>query len=112
MVSACGRYVVTSNSEIYNFESLRRQLDASGHCFRGRSDTEVLLAAIVEWGLAGALERFNGMFAFALWDAATNELHLARDRFGEKPLYYGWVGRSFVFGSELKALPRPPLVRR
>jgi asparagine synthase (glutamine-hydrolysing) len=108
MVSACGRYVVTSNSEIYNFESLRRQLDTRGHCFRGRSDTEVLLAAIVEWGLPGALERFNGMFAFALWDAATNELHLARDRFGEKPLYYGWVGQSFLFGSELKALRAHP----
>lgn len=108
MASACGRYFVTFNGEIYNFEALRRQLEARGHSFRGRSDTEVLLAAIVEWGLYGALERFNGMFAFALWDAVNNELQLARDRFGEKPLYYGWAGKTFLFGSELKALRAHP----
>jgi asparagine synthase (glutamine-hydrolysing) len=108
MVSACGRYVITSNSEIYNFELLRRQLEGRGHSFRGRSDTEVLLAAVVEWGVWGALERCNGMFAFALWDRESNALHLARDRFGEKPLYYGWAGQSFVFGSELNALRAHP----
>ncbi|OLE27233.1 MAG: asparagine synthase (glutamine-hydrolyzing), partial [Cyanobacteria bacterium 13_1_40CM_2_61_4] len=96
------------NGEIYNFDGLRASLEASGHSFRGRSDTEVMLAAFSEWGLLRALERFVGMFAFALWDRQTRQLHLARDRAGEKPLYYGWAGGSFVFGSELKALRAHP----
>ena len=105
MVSACGRYVLTSNSEIYNFESLRRQLETRGHRFRGRSDTEVLLTAIVEWGLVGAARTVQrNVRVLAVWDTTTGELHLARDRFGEKPLYYAWMGRHFLFGSELKAL--------
>ena len=104
MASACGRYVVTFNGEIYNFVELREQLSTAGHRFRGHSDTEVLLAACSEWGLPGALQRANGMFALALWDHTERTLTLARDRLGEKPLYYGWAGRYFVFGSELKAL--------
>jgi asparagine synthase (glutamine-hydrolysing) len=111
MVSATGRYVLAFNGEIYNFKMLRRELEARGHAFRGHSDTEVILAAIEEWGLFAALGRFNGMFAIALWDAETRRLHLARDRVGEKPLYYGWTGRLFLFGSELKAMRAHPAFR-
>lgn len=108
MVSACGRYVIVYNGEIYNFGSLRVDLEKLGHGFRGASDTEVMLEIISRWGLENALARFNGMFAFAVWDQATRTLHLARDRLGEKPLYYGWFGRTFIFGSELKALRAHP----
>jgi asparagine synthase (glutamine-hydrolysing) len=104
MQSADGRYVVSFNGEIYNWPELRSELETRSHPFRGRSDTEVLLAAIVEWGLLPALERFNGMFAAAVWDCRDRRLHLFRDRFGEKPLYYGWSGQRFVFGSELKSI--------
>lgn len=79
-----------------------------GHRFRGRSDTEVMLASFLEWGVTGAVTRFNGMFAVALWDCEQRLLHLMRDRVGKKPLYYGWVNRTFVFGSELKALRAHP----
>lgn len=108
MVSACGRYVVTFNGEIYNFRTLRRELERRGRGFRGTSDTEVLLAAVAEWGVEEALGRFNGMFAFGLWDRREERLWLARDRLGEKPLYYGKVGGTFLFASELKALRRCP----
>ncbi len=108
MESETGRYVIVFNGEIYNFQELRRQLLDLGHRFRGRSDTEVLLAGVSAWGIREALERFNGMFAFALWDRQQRTLHLARDRAGEKPLYYGWMGRTLLFGSELKALRAHP----
>ncbi|MDQ3896032.1 MAG: asparagine synthase (glutamine-hydrolyzing), partial [Actinomycetota bacterium] len=111
MVSGSGRYVVTFNGEVYNFEALRRELSGLHHRFRGGSDTEVLLAACDEWGLAGTLERCNGMFAFALWDAHQRVLHLVRDRLGEKPLYYGVVGGVLVFASELAALRAHPAAR-
>ena len=105
MASACGRYVVAFNGEIYNFRDLRKELEGEGvPPLRGTSDTEVLLAAISRWGLRKAIQRFVGMYAFALWDTRDRKLHLVRDRIGEKPLYYGWVGRTFLFGSELKAL--------
>ncbi len=108
MASACGRYVITYNGEIYNFRELRAELEQHGHAFRGHSDTEVLLAALVQWGVVEALGRLNGMFAFALWDRQQRRLTLARDRAGKKPLYYGWCGDSFLFGSELKALRAHP----
>lgn len=104
MVSGNGRYVIVFNGEIYNFLEIRLQLEQLGHRFRGHSDTEVMLAAFSQWGLESAVKRFNGMFAFALWDREERVLHLGRDRFGEKPLYYAWVGKTFLFGSELKAL--------
>jgi asparagine synthase (glutamine-hydrolysing) len=108
MLSASGRFVVAYNGELYNFQDLRAELEQAGHRFRGHSDTEVLLTAVEHWGLESALGRFNGMFAFALWDRERRRLHLARDRVGEKPLYYGWAGRAFVFGSELKAVRLHP----
>ena len=107
MASHCGRYVIAFNGEIYNFPDLRREL-GDDLPWRGHSDTEVLLAAIARWGLVETLERCNGMFAFALWDRAERCLYLARDRFGEKPLYYGWMEGVFLFGSELKALRAHP----
>ena len=113
MQSACGRYVLVFNGEIYNFSSLRAGLNAAGlsPAWRGHSDTEVLLAGIVSWGLEATLGRTRGMFALALWDRASKTLTLARDRIGEKPLYYGSVGADFAFASELKAFRALPAAR-
>jgi asparagine synthase (glutamine-hydrolysing) len=110
MLSASGRYVATYNGEIYNFQQLRTELERSTGTtyFRGHSDTEVMLACIEHWGWEASLKRWNGMFAVAVWDRQTQTLHLARDRFGEKPLYYTWQGRSFLFASELTALRAHP----
>ncbi len=109
MASSCGRYLMVFNGEVYNHIELRRELEREGvRHWRGHSDTEVMLAAIASWGLPAALKRFVGMFAFALWDRETRRLSLARDRMGEKPLYYGRQGRLFLFGSELKALRAHP----
>jgi asparagine synthase (glutamine-hydrolysing) len=108
MVSADGRFVLTYNAEIYNHAQLRAELDSAGFTpeggWHGHSDTETFLHGIVHWGLEATLGKAVGMFAFALWDRRDRKLFLVRDRFGEKPLYYGWVGGDFVFGSELKAL--------
>ncbi len=104
MLSSEARYVLTFNGEIYNFPELREELQAKGHTFRGSSDTEMILAAVQEWGFENSLQRFVGMFALALWDRKEKTLFFARDRLGEKPLYYGWQGKTFLFGSELKAL--------
>lgn len=106
MLSNSGRYVIAFNGEIYNHPEMRAELDAigAGLRWRSRSDTETLLEAFEQWGVEQTLDRAVGMFAIALWDTSARRLHLARDRFGEKPLYYGWVGRDFLFGSELKAL--------
>lgn len=104
MLSRCGRFVLTYNGEIYNFRELRRLLAADGDVFEGHSDTEVILAAIARLGLETALNRFHGMFALALWDREERTLYLARDRIGQKPLYYGRMDGRFVFMSELKAL--------
>jgi asparagine synthase (glutamine-hydrolysing) len=106
MVSASGRFIIIFNGEIYNFEEIRAEL--GDRRWRGHSDTEVILEAIERWGLELALKRFVGMFAFALWDRQEQRLQLVRDRVGIKSLYYGQVGDSFVFGSELKAIRRFP----
>lgn len=98
-----GRYVISYNGEVYNFESLRTELTRLGHKFRSRTDSEVVLKALVEWG-EDALPRFNGMFAFALWDRKSRELLLARDRYGIKPLYIAADGSKIVFASEIKAI--------
>jgi asparagine synthase (glutamine-hydrolysing) len=110
MHSDCGRFTVTFNGEIYNHLDIRAELEAAGAApnWRGHSDTETLLYAARHWGVAASLQRFAGMFAFALWDARERKLTLARDRFGEKPLFYGWSGRDLLFASELKALAVHP----
>ena len=112
MVSADGRWVLAFNGEIYNHHPLRQALAALGHRFNGHSDTEVLLAAIAQWGVHEALERGNGMLALAAWDRQQQVLWLARDRVGKKPLYYGWAEDGTVlFGSELSALRAHPRLR-
>jgi asparagine synthase (glutamine-hydrolysing) len=114
MVSATGRFILVFNGEIYNHLEIRKQLpesiDGSGKHINwcGHSDTETLLAGLECWGVNRTLKQLNGMFAFALWDRKGRTLHLVRDRFGEKPLYYGSLQNSFVFGSELKALATHP----
>lgn len=117
LVSASGRYVIAFNGEIYNHLELRAELEKVGaggtahNPWRGHSDTETLLAAIEAWGIEATLRKSVGMFAFALWDREERLLTIARDRMGEKPLYYGWQGRAFLFGSELKALKVHPQFR-
>ena len=111
MESVDGRFVMMFNGEVYNHAALRRELEGLGHGFRSHSDTEVMLAAFVQWGVVAAVQRFVGMFAIALWDRREQGLHLVRDRLGKKPLYYGWQGDAFLFGSELKALRRHPAFR-
>jgi len=114
MISASGRYVLTYNGEVYNHLELRAAVEAAGHApeWHGHSDTETLLAGIDAWGLEATLARAVGMFGLAIWDRKERKLSLARDRLGEKPLYYGWQGagehRAFLFGSELKALRKHP----
>lgn len=107
MITPDGQYALIFNGEIYNFQELRAELEARGHQFRSRSDSEVVLHSYMEWG-EKALDRFNGMFAFAIWDRARQELFLARDRFGVKPMYYGLFGSVFLFGSEVKAILQHP----
>ncbi len=110
MRSPCGRYVLTYNGEVYNAPEQRAALERKGlaPAWRGHSDTEVLLALIAAHGVDAAVERAKGMFAFALWDAVRGRLTLARDRIGEKPLYFGWLGKTFAFASEIKALRQHP----
>jgi asparagine synthase (glutamine-hydrolysing) len=109
MVSGDGRHVIVFNGEIYNFLELRRELEAQGAIFRSQSDTEVILAAWRAWR-EGMLSRFNGMWALAIFDTETEDLFLARDRFGIKPLLYSWSPERFVFASEQRALVRSGLI--
>ncbi len=110
MRSACGRFVLVFNGEIYNHTALRNELESldAAPAWRGHADTETILAAVSHWGVEKTLKRLVGMFALALWDCSKQSLVLARDRMGEKPLYYGWQGHTFLFGSELKALRAHP----
>ncbi|MGA7615757.1 MAG: asparagine synthase (glutamine-hydrolyzing) [Thermoanaerobaculia bacterium] len=110
MVSRCGRFAVVYNGEIYNHAELREELerDRGFAGWKGHSDTETLLAGLMEWGVERTLGRLNGMFAFAYWDGSARQLYLARDRAGEKPLYYGRAGDAFLFASELKAFDGYP----
>jgi len=112
MISSSGRFVIAFNGEIYNHLEIRRELDSLGNApiWRGHSDTETLLAGFEAWGIEATLIKAIGMFAIALWDRDAQKLTLARDRMGEKPLYYGWQGegKAFIFGSELKALKAHP----
>jgi asparagine synthase (glutamine-hydrolysing) len=117
MISISGRYVIVFNGEVYNHLDLRRELEKippgsplsrGGMVWRGHSDTETLLAGFETWGIEATLKKTVGMFAIALWDREERVLTLARDRMGEKPLYYGWQGNTFLFGSELKALKAHP----
>lgn len=110
MATESGRFVIAYNGEVYNFNELRIELEAKGHRFRSRTDSEVVLKALEHWG-EDALTRFNGMFALALWDKERKELLLARDRYGIKPLYYVQVGSKFLFGSEIKAILADPAYR-
>ncbi len=109
MPSPCGRYILSYNGEIYNHRALRAELEATGRiAWQGHSDTETLVHAITRWGLHATLQRTVGMFALASWDRQARILSLARDRIGEKPLYYGWSGDALLFGSELKAIRAAP----
>jgi asparagine synthase (glutamine-hydrolysing) len=110
MQTANGRFVLVFNGTIYNFRELRTELEAHGHVFHSDCDTEVVLEAYARWG-ERCVERFNGMFAIAVWDTAERRLFLARDRYGIKPLYYAQVGSTLLFGSEIKSLLRHPALR-
>jgi asparagine synthase (glutamine-hydrolysing) len=111
MTNETGEYVIVFNGEIYNYQSLRVELETAGHRFHSNSDTETIVHAYEEWG-ASCLDKFNGMFAFAIWNKRENRLFLARDRFGVKPLYYYFDGGKFLFASEIKAILSFPGVRR
>jgi len=110
MESLCSRYCMVFNGEIYNYRAIRQSLEKEygGIAWRGHADSEVLLEAVARWGMERTLQQCVGMFAFALWDRQLCQLHLARDRMGEKPLYYGWQGGCLMFASELKALRQHP----
>ena len=111
MATEDGNYIIAYNGEVYNFRELRIELESYGHKFRSKTDSEVILYAYAQWG-AECLKCFNGMFAFAIWDKMRQELFIARDRYGIKPLYYTIVGSTLIFASEQKAIITHPIVRR
>jgi asparagine synthase (glutamine-hydrolysing) len=108
MLSKSGRFAICYNGEVYNFKAIRDELTSLGHPFESECDTEVILAAIEEWGVVKSAQKMRGMFAFALWDERAKSLHLVRDRVGIKPLYYGWFAGGFAFASELHAMRAIP----
>ena len=105
------RVIVTFNGEIFNYREVRQALEAKGYRFRSESDTEIILASYIEWGFE-CVHRFNGMWAFALYDEAASQLFLSRDRFGEKPLHYYLESEKLIFASEIKAILAHPIRRR
>jgi asparagine synthase (glutamine-hydrolysing) len=111
MCNEDGSIWITYNGEVYNFQEIREELQAAGHLFRSQTDTEVILHAYEQWGMS-CLERFIGMFAFALWDAKKQKLILARNRLGVKPLYYCFIRTRLLFASEIKAILEDPGVER
>lgn len=111
MITEDRQFAITYNGEVYNFQELRVELESLGHSFRSRTDTEVVLHAYAQWGVE-CVERFNGMFAFAIWDKTRQELFLVRDRYGIKPFYYTFQGNTFLFASEQKAVLAHPAVQR
>ena len=111
MVSDDKNYIITYNGEVYNFLELRAELEKQGHIFHSRTDTEVILHSYMEWG-EKCVHRFNGMFALAIWDRTRQELFLARDRYGIKPLYYCFVDNKFIFASEQKSILTHPCVHK
>lgn len=111
MITQDGQYAIVYNGEVYNFQELRLELESQGHHFRSRTDSEVVLNSYAQWG-PECVKHFNGMFAFAIWDKTKQELFLARDRYGIKPLYYTFVGNKFLFASEQKAILTHPVVTR
>ena len=104
MCSENRQFIIVFNGEIYNHRELRQELISNGKTFRGHSDTEVILAGFEKWGVEQTIQKCIGMFAIGLWDINNKNLYLIRDRIGEKPLYYGWQKRTFLFSSELKAI--------
>ena len=111
MITPDGNFAISYNGEVYNFQELRVELESLGHQFSSKTDTEVVLHSYAQWG-AECLARFNGMFAFAIWDRTRQELFLARDRYGVKPLYYTYAGKTFLFSSEQKAIITHPAISR
>ena len=108
MASPSGRYMIAYNGEIYNYRELRAELETRGQVFKTKCDTEILLAAFDHYGIESTLQKINGMFAIALWDRKDKQLHFMRDRFGKKPVYVGWAGKTLLFASELKAFHAHP----
>ncbi len=108
MRSQCGRYIIVFNGEVYNYLELKAELKKEGHEFISSSDTEVVLTSIIQWGMEKAITKFIGMFAFCVWDSDKKRAYLARDRFGEKPLYYTYSNNLFLFASEIKSLKAWP----
>jgi asparagine synthase (glutamine-hydrolysing) len=104
MTSQCGRYVIVYNGEVYNYREIKNELESEQRTFKGYSDTEIILEACAHWGIQVAVNKFNGMFAFALWDKHSQCLYLVRDRLGIKPIYWGYIDGKLIFASELKAL--------
>ncbi|WP_222424167.1 asparagine synthetase B family protein [Desulfamplus magnetovallimortis] len=111
MISENGQFILVFNGEIYNFQELRSELEQAGHRFNSNTDSEVILISYIEWGEECVI-RFNGMFAFAIWDRLNDTMFIARDRYGIKPLYYTLTPKLFIFASEQKAILEHPDVKR